>query len=363
MNLPLFFAVAVCLAGSAYIIDMIRRRDESLTGRLWAVAFLLSMQSGFVRLLVDTEAGAQTPALFAMGSNVMATGCFWLGALASRGHLRLWHGLVLLVVAAGAGLYPLAPVVGGATRWQPLLAMLAATATLSFLAAREILARPRTVAGARTLAGLFLVRGVYMGAATVSTLVPVLSDTAHRVVFSVATSTMVSLVTVAGVAVTLVVGSALERTRMAPGDGVARAADAARMIADARGSLAVISVRIDGLKLVATAFGASEAVALREVWHDTVRRRVPHSAAVGEDGTGGLFVLLAPPDARRVDSIAREVRRTLNDEVARAGASVVPIVGVGTAEGQKGQDVLARARAAAGADARAARGNQADVSR
>jgi GGDEF domain-containing protein len=103
----------------------------------------------------------------------------------------------------------------------------------------------------------------------------------------------------------------------------------ARRAAWRRELVAVVSVRIDDLEQISTAFGGDTARAVMQAWNDAVRRYAPAQAVVGTDGESGMVIAAiaeSPADARRR---ASAVYRGVFDELGRVSGGVIPVLGVG----------------------------------
>ena len=93
----------------------------------------------------------------------------------------------------------------------------------------------------------------------------------------------------------------------------------------------VISVRIEDLEQISTAFGSEVAGAVTDAWRSSVRRHAPSHALVAEDGANGLLVGARFDSAEAARREAGGIYRGLFDDLGRVGGGVIPVIGIGVA--------------------------------
>jgi hypothetical protein len=91
----------------------------------------------------------------------------------------------------------------------------------------------------------------------------------------------------------------------------------------------VISVRVDDIDQISTAFGSEAAHAVSAAWRTGVRRHAPSNALVGEDGVNGLAVAIVVDSAADARRQAAAIYRGLFGDLEGVGSGVIPVVGVG----------------------------------
>lgn len=361
----------VTTVGVVFVTDMLRRNSEG-AGRLWALSFL----AGMLTIVCYAAWGGSVEAWWALAiGNAAFTavpGIIWVGA---RRYNEMKVPRAALIVFAGALLtaaaVPLAP--NADSPWAGVEVMFVVAATFAFLAAGAARRNPlRQSPAAGGLAVMMTVGGVYYIARLAALIIlgpdsPSFDAPFGQVVASIVTC-VITIVTCSMLTVILAEQRTLASARHADAlvlatDGVFDAAAfrvllrAAAERATARGeSAAVISVRMDDLSRIATAFGSVEAEELRRIWRTTTRAITPSDGIVGEDAAGGLLVLMAPASQARARATSVQIRRGVHDAVMAAKMSVVPTVRVGVAVvGEQQQfdgeePIIANARSDADAD-------------
>ena len=93
----------------------------------------------------------------------------------------------------------------------------------------------------------------------------------------------------------------------------------------------MISVRVDDLEQISTAFGSEVARVVSETWRTGVRRHAPSNALVGEDAGSGLLVAVLVGTGRDARREAAVIYRGLFDDLGGVAGGVIPVVGVGVA--------------------------------
>ena len=363
----------VTTVGVIFITDMLRRHSEG-AGRLWALSFL----AGMLTIVCYAAWGASPDAWWAVAIGnaafVAIPGIVWLGARRYNGRGLVMPSIVAGAAAAATGL----SVVFAVDRldpWAGAVEMFLLAAVLAFCAAASARRAPlRHSPAASALSGVMIVAAVYYLARLVTFVVLGPGSPAFEIPFGTVAASMVTCILTVITASVLTTILAEQRTLAAvrkadalvlATDGVfdgrsfaVLLADAVRRVGVRRESAAVISVRMDDLDGIATAFGSMEADELRRIWRQSTRDTSPTEAVVGEDPSGGLLVLLAPASAIRARAVAVQIRRGVHDAVMAARMSVVPTVRVGVAvvteedlaDATADHDLIGRARSDADAD-------------
>ncbi|WES65602.1 hypothetical protein P0L94_05915 [Microbacter sp. GSS18] len=337
-------ALVVNLAGALFILETLLRRDEG-AGRVWALGFLAAMLMSLSYVLWTQTHGTWWAIAVGNSALVAFVGCLWLGMLMFNGHPLLVPTIITAVATGATGIAVMVQGPGGGD-WVAAEWMFVSIIGLAGAGAVECLRGE--LMESRSAWVLALASGVlalYYVSRTTAFATAGPDSTLFQAGFGAVPT---SLITIAYVLVAVVVLSVLRATR-APMRGALRSAadggdpdeimvaeDFARSLgglcgrAQRRGELVgVISVRIDDLEQISTAFGSESARAVGAAWRHGVRRHAPSSAFVGEDGPGGLVVgvlISSPADARRQAAV---IYRGVFDDLGAVGHGVIPVLGVG----------------------------------
>lgn len=359
-------ALVVLSSGTLFLLETFLRRDEAV-GRIWALSFLAAMLTSVAYMVWALDPSAVWPIALGNAAFVTSAGCMWLGCRRFNERSILIPGSA---VAGGAVVTFAAALLDAANGdWAGAVVMFVLISAFAGLGSGEsftgAMRRHRNAIGlalilaaecvyylART--GVFLIQGP--DSELFQTWFSTVSTSLVTVVLSIVALLTTSILR-AGLAGIRGVRSAsdLQRTE----DGVLRAGSFATLFADlvrradARGeTVGVVSVRVDDLPQITTAFGRGEAEAVATAWRQATRRAAPTQSFVGEDGNGGLAVALVLSSASEARYIATAVRDAVFDGVREAPLSILPIVTVGTAvssrRGITTADLIAVARATAG---------------
>jgi GGDEF domain-containing protein len=364
MSVLVVAAVCVNAAGIVFVIETLLRRDEG-AGRVWAVAFLAVMLSSLASLVWAQAPDAWWAVAVGNASFVAAAGGIWLGCLRYNDRRIGWAGLVvgIAVVGAAASVAVFDPAGGTGTGELWMFAALVLFAGLAAVqCVRGDLRESRT---AWLLAVALALHTLYVISKTTAFLTSGPDSALFQSAFGPAQT---SLVTVALVVVAAIVLSVVRAAR-APmrgyfraddsgGDGMLGPAAFRTQFGDvctrARSTgetVAVIAVRVDDLEQLSTAFGSEAARAVTETVRTGVRRHAPAAALVCDDGPTGLLVGTVVTSEGEAKRAAARIYRGLFDDLAAAGAEVIPVVGVGlgltSRDGDDPDAAIAAARAAA----------------
>lgn len=345
-SVSLCTAVVVIVAGVQFVLDTVLRRDTG-AGRIWSLAFIAAILTTLCYLA--WVASGETGIAIAIGnaSFVVGTGCIWVGSRSYNGRslsVSAW------IVAGASAAVLIATLVEGPDGgdWAGALVMFVALAVLAGLGAVE--SRRSAMGRSASTVALTLVLGVqslYYVARTVVFASVGPTDEFFLTWFGpIMTSFLTIILTIVAVVSMSVLRSSQARLR-GRGDSTTLLLDADGLYDDESFALlfgdltrraaafseriAVISVRLDDLPQIATAFGTVEAQDIAHAWRVGTRRYAPTSAIVGHAGQTGIVIALQPSsigDARRV---ASRIHRRLLDDFGSIGTSVVPVLGVGIA--------------------------------
>ncbi len=367
VTLSVATALVVVVAGVHFIVETFARRDEG-AGRVWSVGYLSAMLTTLAYMVWAANPQVTWGVVIGNGTFVAGTGCMWLGCRRFNGRRMTVSTLAVAVAACGATACVLAAGPQGGA-WAGALWMF--VCLMVFAALGSVEALRGEMGGYRTAWGLAAVLGLqavfYVGR-TIVAIIWGFDSPVFEIGFGTAVASVLTVIlTIVAVIVTSVLRAdrAVERGRLLASspsvlgaDGVLPHGSFLRLLgqtlarASDRGEhVAVVSVRIDDLAQIASAFGAETARAVGDMTRHSVVHNVHPLALVGEDGTTGLLFavrVLSEPDARRQ---ATAVYRGLVDDLGAVSDVVVPVVGVGIgisgAEGVKTTGIIAIARDAA----------------
>ncbi|MDL9979923.1 hypothetical protein [Microbacterium candidum] len=359
-------ALVVIVCAVVFIAGALVRRDDR-AGAIWSVAYI-----GAVVTTISYALWAEYPTvvwLIAVGDAafVAGTGCLWLGACRFNGRSMLWRTALVLIATGGTVAAVLAerPRADG---WQGALVMFASLILLAAAGAieslrGELLRRKP----AWSLAFVLALQALYYISRTTAFLVVGPDSALFTQWFGTVTTSVVLVILIIVATVSTSVLLAERSPERAPLTAVgeedeivsAAAFDAAlhgvaRRASWRRELVVVVSVRIDDLEQISTAFGGDVAQAVVQAWRAAVRRYAPAAAIVGVDGETGMvvaYVAESASDARRRASV---VYRGVFDELGRVSGGVIPVLGVGVGlSSAAGYDAEALVRSARDAARRA----------
>lgn len=339
-------AVVVITAGIVFIVETLIRVDDAV-GRIWSIAFLSGILAS-VAYAVWAFA-PETWGAVAVGNAafVASAGFMWLGCRRFSERRVGWAEVAVLALTFATAL---AVILRGADGGGWAGAEVMFLGLFAFPAAATVEIVRGSVAGIRTSWALAVIFGIQSLYYLVRFFVLLIAGPDSEV-FTLWWGTIpTSILTIVLTLVVVVVASVLRAERAglrgrrrlaAPGltfSGVLEPRWFERFVTDAveRGAsrgetVAVISMRIDDLATVTTAFGASESESLRTAWHDAVRRHAPAQAWIGDDGSGGIAVSSVVVSDAEARLLAATLRRAVYEELNAVEASVIPLVGVGIA--------------------------------
>ncbi len=345
-SISLCTAVVVIVAGVQFVLDTVLRRDTG-AGRIWSLAFIAAILTTLCYLAWVASDQAGIAIALGNASFVVGTGCLWLGSRSYNGRslsVSAW------IVAGAAAAVLVASLIDGPSGgdWAGALVMFIALAVLAGLGAVE--SRRSAMGRSASTVALTLVLGVQCAYYVARSVVFVTVGPADAFFLTwfgtITTSFLTIILTIVAVVSMSVLRSGQARLR-GRGDSTTLLLDAdglydddsfAKLFGDLTQRaaafserIAVISVRLDDLPQIATAFGTVEAQDIAHAWRVGSRRYAPTSAIVGHAGPSGIVIALQPSsigDARRV---ASRIHRRLLDDFGSMGTSVVPVLGVGIA--------------------------------
>ncbi|MFL2001547.1 hypothetical protein [Microbacterium sp. A1-JK] len=339
-------AVVIIVSGVMYLVETLMRKD-GLSGRLWAVAFLAGILTVLGYLVWAAAPDAYLAVAVGNAGFVASAGFIWLGCRAFNDRSLRWPGGVVAVLVLIAGLaVVLAGPDGG--DWAGAVPLFIGTGAMALLGAIE--SRRGAIGRRWSSLGLTVVLGIEAVWFTARTLAFVVygpdSDVFATFFNTIVSSFLTIALTIVAVVVTSELRASESNLRGQPDvytlslgiDGVLLPASfrsATTTLIDRASSqsetICVVSVRIDDLGRIATAFGPAEAEQVAAAWRAGVRQYAPTAAMVGEGESGSLliaFLTASFSDVRRMASI---LHRRLLDDFGALGISVVPVVGVGIA--------------------------------
>lgn len=339
-------AVVVVVAGVQFVLDTVLRRDTG-AGRIWSLAFIAAILTTLCYLAWVASGEAGLAIAIGNASFVVGTGCLWVGSRSYNGRslkVSAW------IVAGSAAAAFIATLVAGPDGgdWAGALVMFIALAVLAGLGAVE--SRRAAMGRSASTVALTLVLGAqslyYVARSIVFALLGPTDEFFLTWFGSITTSFLTIILTIVAVVSMSVLRSGQARLRgrgdsttlLLDSDGLYDDESFAKLFGDLTHRaaafserIAVISVRLDDLPQIATAFGTVEAQDIAHAWRVGTRRYAPTSAIVGHAGSTGIVIALQPSsigDARRA---ASRIHRRLLDDFGSIGTSVVPVLGVGIA--------------------------------
>ncbi len=346
LSVAVMTALVVITCGAVFIMETLVRRDEG-AGRIWSLAFLAGILTTLAYMVWAADGTAWWAVAAGNGSFVVVTGCMWLGCRRYNGRRMQYAALV---VAVGALAAYFAVLVEGDTGgdWAGAATMFVALIVFAALGSVESLRG--AMGGQRTawaLSVVLAVQALYYVVRLVAFFMIGPGDPVFAQWFgSVTTSFLTIPLTIVAVVVTSVLragradirGFARRTSDSLGADGILPHHAFFTMLEEivARAQwrqelVAVISVRIEDLEQISTAFGSEIARSVRDAWRTGVRRYPPSNAIAGEDGLSGLLVCIiaeSPSEARRQAAL---VYRGVFEDLGAVAGGVIPVVGVGVA--------------------------------
>lgn len=341
-TVTLLTALVVIVTSVVFIIGMLLRKDDA-AGKLWALAFL----AGLLTVVAYLAWAASTEAWWAVAvgnaSFISATGFMWLGA-------RRFNGRPMRAAIIAVAVVPLIEIVtvlvlgAGGGDWAGAEVMFVGIMVFAAFGATECLqgemGRHRESWGLAFVLGL---QCLYYVARTIAYFAVGPMDPFFQTWFgTVETSYLTITLSIVAVVVTSLLLAGRQRLRGSVGvttlemsdEGILPETSFERILLDMsdrarqRGELiGVVSVRIDDLPSIGTAFGGEAADAVLASFRDGVRRYAPTSAFIGSDGANGMLVGIQPATVEDGRRIARRIRRGLFEEMSGVVGAVIPVVG------------------------------------
>ncbi|MFG6476879.1 hypothetical protein ACFXP7_10900 [Microbacterium sp. P06] len=345
-TLSLAAAVVIIVSGVVYLFETLMRRD-GLSGRLWAVAFLAGILTVLSYLVWAADASAYLAVAIGNAGFVATAGFIWLGCRAFNGRPVRYAAAftVLLVLVAGLAALFAGPEGGD---WAGAVPLFVNTGVAALLGAVE--SRRGAIGRRWSSAGLTIVLGVegswFLARAAVFIFLGPESELFRTWFDTVVSSFLTITLTIITVVVTSVLRASESTVRgqrdvytlsigvdgvLLPASFTSAVSTMLQRAARVKETMCVVSIRIDDVSRIATAFGPAEAEQVAASWRAGVRRYAPTASMVGEGEPGSLliaFVTASFSDVRRMASI---MQRRLLDDFSALGISVVPVVGVGIA--------------------------------
>ncbi|GAA2239497.1 hypothetical protein GCM10009851_25990 [Herbiconiux moechotypicola] len=317
----------IILCGISFVLNTAMRRNDA-SGRLWSISFIAGMLTALSFLVWSVE-----PTLWwilAIGNTayVISIGAIWAGARVFNGRASL----IAVALAAGgveALLTGLEGPDGG--EWTGSTGLFAGVAVFAGLAAAETMrSRMRRNLNARILSFcLWIVCAFYvLRTSFFVTLGPEAPE--FQAYFGTAITTMITILLVIVGTISMSILQAERSGARALGDvtvgvhsvvGVLSAASFMQQWADwvERASfhgdrLAMISMDVDNLPQMNTAFGrAFGDTAIRSV-AQIVRHHAPTTALLGHTGAGRFVIVVVSPNAADTEQLAIRLQTALVDE-------------------------------------------------
>lgn len=363
MTVSAMTSLVVIVCGLIFIAGAMVRRDDS-TGAIWSLAYVGAIVTALAYALWASYPTATWLVCVGNSMFVAGTGCLWLGARRFNGRRMSWAVAVVVVATLGTGAAVLlAP--PRADGWEGALAMFVSLIVMGAAGSAECLRGDlltrRPAWGFAFVLGLL---ALYYVSRTTALLVVGPASALFTSWFGTVTTSLITvvLIIVATVATSVLLAErAPDRAQAVVEESDLDVVSAARFEAALRvlgrragwrrELVAVVSVRIEDLDQIATAFGGDTARDVVHTWRAAVRRYAPAQAVVGTDGEAGMIfatVAESPADARRRASV---VYRGVFDELGRVSGGVIPVLGVGvglsTTAGYDADSLIETARDAA----------------
>ncbi|SIT76484.1 hypothetical protein [Microbacterium sp. RU33B] len=343
LTVTLLTALVVVVTSVVFIVGMLLRKDES-AGRIWGLAFLAALLTVVSYLAWAASPEAWWAVAVGNAAFVGGTGLMWLGARRFNGAPMMLPVTAVAVVSAVALVVVLALGPDGGD-WAGAEIMFVGILVFAGLGARECLygemGHHRESWGLAFVLGLqsvyYLVRtGAFFAYGPES-------DVFSTWFGTVETSFLTITLSIVAMVVTTVLLSGRLRLRGSVGavtlelsnEGIMPESSFERILLDMserampRGELVgVISVRVDDIRSIGTAFGSEAADIVLASLRDGVRRYAPIAAFIGQDSQNVLYVGIQPSSHDESRRIARRIRRGLFEELSGVVGAVIPIVGV-----------------------------------
>ncbi|GAA1932301.1 hypothetical protein GCM10009775_25400 [Microbacterium aoyamense] len=343
-TVSLLTALVVVVSSVVFLVGMLLRKDED-AGRLWGLAFLMGLLTVVSYLVWAATPDSWWAVAVGNAAFVANIGSMWLGARRFNNHPI---GIASIAVGVGAVAAAVAVALEGPAGgdWAGAAVFLAGVMLFAGLGAFECL---RGEMGQNRLAWAM---SVSLGLVTVFFAVRIVAFFALGVdseffrtwLDTVPASFLTITLSIVAVVVTTVLLSGRarltasidpERLTLSDDDVLPEVSFAhvlLDMTARARRRedlVGVVSLRIDDLPAIATAFGSEAAAGVGNAFRAIVRRYAPTSAFVGMDGQTGLLVGIQADSETDASRIAMRIRRGLFDELSGVVGVILPVVGVG----------------------------------
>ncbi len=338
-------ATVIIVCGVAYISETLIRRDEG-SGRLWSVAFLC----GMISTIAYASWASGSAGWFSIGLGnaffIAATGFLWLGCRAYNRRSLAWS-YTTVFAAMIIGFAAVAVLGEGGGTWAGAVVMYVALTVLASFAMLETLrgemSHTRTTIG---LAIVFGIETVYSAARAFVLGVLGPDDPVFQTWFSSIPASILTVVLVitaaivtsvlragrAGMRSFTVIAPDVEPSRVLSGGQFAlTVSDVLARAQIRRVPMVMLSIRIDDLPQIATAFGLDVARELAEAMREAVRRTVDPMSIIGDDGATGVRVFCAMTGGAESRVRTAEVSTSVFEALRALPNAVIPVVGFGVA--------------------------------
>jgi GGDEF domain-containing protein len=364
--------IVVVTAAVAFLLETVVRRDSG-PGRYWAAGFAAAILVTVCYAAWAIERSLWVGVAVGNAAFVAQMGLTWLGCLLYNARLRAVHRVVValaVVIALAAAL-----VERDVGDWAGAPALFVGVGGFAALVAAETRrGRIRRVFASWGLTlGLGFLALFYAGrTATFLTLGPdsalfadwfgTQATSLVLIVLMIATVVSTSALRVASAGPPGLGASSADARGDASAPGplppeilMATLEDLAARCARAGETVAVVAIRMEGLRDIAAAFGQDAADLLASTWRDAAQRHLPLGAPTGvlDDTTVAFGLHAVSPE--QASAAGDDVRQRLIDELAALPEAVLPAIGVGFAlSADLGHDAHALAVAAQEAATRSA---------
>lgn len=367
LTISVMTALVVIVSGVTFIVETLLRKDEGV-GRLWAMAFLSGIVTTVSYLVWALEPGAWVAVAVGNAAFVAQPGFMWLGC--RRFNMRSIIASGAAVAVAAAVTFAVVVVAGpDGGDWAGAYLYFAGVGVFALAGAVEACrGRMGAASNAKVLAVVLVFQSVFFFGRIAAALSGGFDGSVFSTYFGVVAT---GLVTVTLTVVALVTMSVLRASRVQlrgrsgavmlgiGADGVLEPDGLLRMLGDLSSRaerngelIGVVSVRLDDLGQIATAFGTAESEMIQREWRAASCRFSPTTSFVGEDGQGALIIGIHPASQAEAQRIATRVHRGVVEGLSDLGSSVIPVIGVGVALSDGGgyaiENLIQSARAAAG---------------
>ncbi|MET0726438.1 MAG: hypothetical protein ABWY36_08825 [Leifsonia sp.] len=338
-------ALVIVVASAVFITDTLMRKDDE-AGRVWSLAYIAGVLTVLSYLVWVAAPDAWWAVAVGNSMFALSAGCMWLGARIFNGRTRpTWY-----LVAAGSAAAFVAVIVEGPDGgdWAGAIVMYVTIAAFAAAGGSEAMRGTMKLnPNGRALALVLLLQSAFF-IVRLAAFIAVGPDSAFfQTWFGSVAASFVTVVLIIVAAITMSVLRA-DRTRLRDDaasavvgyteSGVLLHPSFDRIVNDwlnrmeyTDEQLALVSVRLDDLDAITTAFSHALAVDVAEAWVASIRRSVPTVSDIGEDGFGRLII--ATPFATIDDARAAAdlLRDGLLDETTTSPNGIRPTVSIGVA--------------------------------